>query len=161
MDKEARRRQEIRQAVANIREDILDRIVTISVGIGDIIDLEVERENIAEVALYLRDNPKLQFNYLSCVSGIDKLDRMEVAYHVHSLPMSLSLRLKATLDIDNPVVDSLVSVWPGANWHEREAYDLFGIKFEGHPDLRRIMLEDNFEGHPMRKSYPQPRGRSQ
>ncbi len=159
MQTNSEKRQDLRQALENIRADIGDRIVRISVVPENTIELEVKRENIAEAGLYLRDDPKLQFDFISCVSGVDKLQKMEVVYHVHSLPNSLSLRLKATLDIDNPIVDSLVPVWPGADWHEREAYDLFGITFNGHPDLRRIMLEDDFDGHPMRKSYPQPEGR--
>lgn len=159
MDTIARKRQNLRQALEVIRDDIRGRIINAWISSDDIIELEVKGVDIVEVAQCLRDNPRLQFDYISCVSGVDRLSWVEVVYHVHSLPNALSLRLKAKLDMNDPSVRSLVPVWPGANWHEREAYDLVGINFEGHPDLRRIMLEDDFQGHPLRKSYPQPQGR--
>lgn len=147
------------QTLETIRRGIRDAIVSIAIGSGDIIEIEVRREKMLEAAAYLRDNPELRFDFLSCVSGVDMLDRLQAVYHVHSLPNHLSLRLKATVDLTNPVVDSLVPVWPGANWHEREAYDLLGITFAGHPDPRRMLLEEDFEGHPLRKSYLPPKGR--
>ncbi|MCL5958166.1 MAG: NADH-quinone oxidoreductase subunit C [Chloroflexi bacterium] len=150
----------LQEVLSSIRSDLGERVVKLTVGAGDIVDLEIGREDLLGVAFYLRDNPKLSFNYLSSVSGVDRLDRIEVVYHMHSLSSHLTLCLRARLNVDNPVVDSLTPVWAGANWHEREAYDLFGIKFSGHPDLRRIMLEDDFDGHPLRKSYRLPRGRA-
>lgn len=152
-------KERIKQAVETIRLETSDRTVKLSLCPDDVIEMEVSPGDLVAKAFRLRDHPELLFDYLSCVSGVDRLDRMEVVYHVHSLKHGLTLRLKAVLDISEPTSESLVPVWPGANWHEREAYDLFGIKFVGHPNLRRIMLEDDFPGHPMRKSYTQPQGR--
>jgi NADH/F420H2 dehydrogenase subunit C len=150
-----------KEAIERIQADIPSRIKRVAIALGGIIELEISAVDLITVATYLRENPMLRFNFLSCVSAIDRRDAMEIAYHMHSLSQSLSLRLKTVLDANDPVVDSVVAVWPTANWHEREAYDLFGVSFRGHPDLRRIMLEDDFEGHPMLKSYPQITGRNQ
>jgi NADH/F420H2 dehydrogenase subunit C len=150
--------QRIGEAIARINEDLPGKLLSGTRGLGDIIVVYVKPEDLVQTAMYLRDNPYLQFNFLSCISAVDLLDRMELVYHMHSISRSLSLRLKTTLGISNPVVDSVASVWPTANWHEREAYDLFGVGFVGHPDLRRILLEDEFEGYPMLKTFPQPQG---
>ncbi len=80
--------------------------------------------------------------------------RFEVNYHIVSLDRRERLRLKVKLNGSDPIVHSVTGVWPTANWHERESYDLFGIRFDGHPDLRRILMPDDWEGHPLRKDYP-------
>lgn len=121
-----------------------------------LIRIEVAPEGVLAVARLLRDEPELAFNFLSCVSGTDMGDHIEVAYHFHSLSNALSLQMRVRLDRDEPVVDSLVPLWPGADWQEREAYDLVGIHFRGHPDLRRIMLSDDWVGHPLCKDYLPP-----
>ncbi len=119
--------------------------------------LMVPVAQIREVATYVRD--ELDFNYLSSVTGLDLIDdnKMEVVYHAYSINKGGGgLVLKVQVDRDEPVVPSLTPLWPGADFQEREAWDLYGIRFEGHPDLRRILLWDGFEGHPMRKDWREP-----
>ncbi len=132
---------------------------------GDISDDSRERfsgliipsEKLEEIASYVGD--ELGFNYLSSVTGVDLIEenKMEVVYHTYSIDQGGgSLTLKVQIDRDNPVVPSLVDTWPGAEFQEREIWDLFGIDFEGHPDLRRILLWEGFDGHPMRKDWKEP-----
>jgi NADH/F420H2 dehydrogenase subunit C len=120
---------------------------------GDYLALDIERENLVAVCRFLRD--QLGFDLLSCISGVDMLDHLESVYHVRSTTRNQLLQIKVRLDNEKPEVDSVVSVWPTANWLERETYDLFGIRFAGHPDLRRMLLDDDFEGHPLLKSFHQ------
>src|SRR5438552_6713150 len=120
---------------------------------GDFLGLEIDRTHLVAVCRFLRD--QLGFDLLSCISGVDMLDHIETVYHVRSLTRGELLQIKVRLDHEKPEVDSLVSVWPTANWLERETYDLFGIKFTGHPDLRRMLLDDDFVGYPLLKSFHQ------
>ncbi len=120
---------------------------------GDFLGIEVESTNLVAVCRFLRD--QLGFDLLSCISGVDMLDHLETVYHVRSLTRGQLLQIKVHLDHEKPEVDSVVSVWPTANWLERETYDLYGIKFSGHPDLRRMLLDDDFVGHPLLKSFHQ------
>jgi NADH-quinone oxidoreductase subunit C len=119
----------------------------------------VDPAEVVAIGTFLRDDPELAFASLMCLSGIDYGDRLAVAYHVHSMRHRHRFCLKADLPREPGAarLPSVVGVWPGANWHEREAYDLLGIVFEGHPDLRRILLPDDWEGHPLRKDYQFPR----
>lgn len=115
----------------------------------------IKREALLEVAAYLRD--ALGFEFLMDLTAVDypdREDRFEMVYHLYSFKTNLRLRLKAPVNGKEPVIDSLVPLWSGADWFEREVYDMFGIKFTGHPDLRRILMYDTFEGHPLRKDYP-------
>jgi NADH-quinone oxidoreductase subunit C len=117
----------------------------------------VPRNVLRDVAERCRADKNLQFNLLSDATALDRYPlepRFEVNYHLVSIPRSDRLRLQVGLSASDPVVDSLVSVWPGANWLEREIFDLMGIRFNGHPDLRRILMPDDWEGHPLRKDYP-------
>jgi NADH-quinone oxidoreductase subunit D/NADH-quinone oxidoreductase subunit C/D len=119
--------------------------------------LIVPADKIVEIGEYVRD--ELGFNYLSSVTGVDLIedDKMEVVYHTYNVSEGGgSLVLKVQVDREDPAVPSLVPVWPGADFQEREAWDLFGIKFDGHPDLRRILMWEGFEGHPMRKDWKEP-----
>jgi len=116
----------------------------------------IRRDDVADVCRLLRDDPELQFNYCSSVSGVDDTKTFWVVYHLYSIPKGHSLVLKADAGRDEPWVPSVAELWPGANWHEREAYDLYGIRFEGHPDLRRILLPEDWPGHPLRKDYEFP-----
>ena len=120
---------------------------------GDFLGLEVDSTSLVAVCRFLRD--QLGFDLLSCISGVDMLDHIETVYHVRSLTRGQLLQIKVRLDHDEPEVDSVVSVWPTANWLERETYDLYGIKFAGHPDLRRMLLDDDFVGYPLLKSFHQ------
>jgi NADH-quinone oxidoreductase subunit C len=116
---------------------------------------------IKDVCLELRNNPKTYFDFLSCLTGVDygvEAGRFGVAYHLASIPYQTQLVLKISEANDRnpdelPSFQSITSVYRTADWHEREAYDFFGIFFEGHPDLRRILLPDDWEGFPLRKDY--------
>ena len=114
-----------------------------------------------EIATFLRDDPRCAMDHFIDITAVDYLDRRspryEVVLHLRSMEKLHRIRLKARLDADgeeNPMIASLCSVWRGANWFERECYDMFGVEFEGHPDLRRILMYEEFEGHPLRKDYP-------
>jgi len=116
----------------------------------------VELGNLRRVAEFLRHDPELQFNFLTDVTATDHLPsepRFAVVYHLLSIPKKMVVRLRTWVDGKDPVVPSVTSIWPTANWHERETFDLFGIRFEGHPDLTRILLPLDWEGHPLRKDY--------
>ena len=122
--------------------------------------LVVKRDAWREIMRFLRDDPDLRYNFLMDLTAVDYLamgrtPRYEVVAHLYSLPHNQRVRLKAPVPDDDPRIDSLMPVWEGANWFEREVYDMFGITFDGHPDLRRILLYQGFEGHPLRKDYPQ------
>ena len=115
----------------------------------------IRREKIAGVCRYLRDEK--QFERLSGLTVVDRHPiepRFEVVYLLHSVSRSERLKLKVALPGDAADVESVTSVWPGANWYEREAFDLFGVRFNGHPDLTRIMMPQEWEGHPLRKDFP-------
>lgn len=120
----------------------------------------VKRDAWREVMRFLRDDAALRYNFLMDLTAVDNLTlgrtpRFEVVTHLYSLPHNQRLRVKAPVPEDDPHIDSLLPVWEGANWFEREVYDMFGITFDGHPDLRRILLYEGFEGYPLRKDYPQ------
>jgi NADH/F420H2 dehydrogenase subunit C len=120
---------------------------------GDYLGLDIEREHLLAVARFLRD--QLGFDLLSCISGTDMLDHLETVYHARSTVRGQLLQIKVRIDNVSPEVDSVVSVWPTANWLERETYDMYGIRFAGHPDLRRMLLDDDFEGYPLLKNFHQ------
>lgn len=120
---------------------------------GDYLALDIDRENLVAVSRFLRD--QLGFDLLVCISGVDMLDHLETVYHLRSIGRNQLLQLKVRVDHEKPEVDSIVSVWPTANWLERETYDMYGIRFTGHPDLRRMLLDDDFEGYPLLKNFHQ------
>lgn len=107
-----------------------------------------------EICLFLRDEPECEFDYLMCLSGVDFNDgNLGVVYHLSSMSRKHKIVLKANCTKENPHIQSVSDVWGTANWHEREAYDMYGIVFDEHPDLRRILLPDDWEGYPLRKDY--------
>ena len=106
-----------------------------------------------EIAQMLYDDPKMRFDFLCCLTGVDYPEHMEVIYNFYSLELDHYLCIKVKTPRSNPKVVSLQPIWKTADWHEREAYDLLGIEFVGHPNLTRILLEDDWEGHPLRKDY--------
>ena len=138
--------------------------------------IEVAPESLADVCLYLRDEKDLRFNYLNCISGVDYLEldpkkaakvdwqpHTEVVYHLWSLTHKHSLVLKVILprwkggvEGELPEVPSVAAIWPTADWHEREVYDLSGVRFVGHPALRPILCPEDWVGHPLRKDYEMP-----
>jgi NADH-quinone oxidoreductase subunit C len=119
------------------------------------VTLEIAPARIASICGYLKYDQR--FVRLSSVTAVDRHPaepRFEVVYHLHSIERNLRVRLKCRLAGGDPAIESVTSVWRAADWYEREVFDLFGIRFTGHPDLRRIMLPDDWEGHPLRKDYP-------
>ena len=117
----------------------------------------VERSWIREACALLRDDPNCPFNYLSDITAVDwfpSQPRFEVVYHLFSIPKRERVRLKVKLTGEMPALDSVTPIWPGANYFEREVFDLFGVRFNGHPYLRRLLMPENWEGYPLRKDYP-------
>lgn len=119
----------------------------------------VKAENLVEVCFFLRDDPAMDFKMPIDVCGVDYLNfkepRFEVVYHLFSLTNRQRIRLKVEVDEDHCEVPSVIDVWRGVDWFEREAWDMYGIRFVGHPDLRRVLMYEEFVGHPLRKDYPQ------
>lgn len=114
----------------------------------------VNAEKINPVCLFLRDEDALQFDSLSCLSGVDlDKDNLASVYHLYSMIHNHKLTLKVIIPKTNPVVPTVSDIWATADWHERESFDMMGIKYENHPDLRRILCPDDWEGHPLRKDY--------
>ena len=117
----------------------------------------IKRESIVDVARYLHDEPGLEFNQLSDIASVDFPDRevrFDVVYHLNSINQRQRIRLKAPVPEDDCEIASVYPVWRSAGFLEREVYDLMGIRFRGHPDLRRIFLPEDYDGHPLRKEYP-------
>jgi len=125
------------------------------------VSVMVKKEMIKDVCLFLRDEPSLKMDHLSDLTAVDYSrypgdtgPRFEVVYNMISILHRHRIRLKVRVPEEDPRVDSVSQIWHTANWHERETYDLMGIQFDGHPDLRRILLPEDWEGHPLRKEYP-------
>jgi NADH/F420H2 dehydrogenase subunit C len=118
---------------------------------GDIPAIQVAPADLLDVATHLRDD--LGFDLLSCVSGVDLVEYRQVVYHLRATARNWLLEMKVDVPTDSNMVDTVMGVWPTANWLERETYDMMGILFAGHPDLRRILLDDEFVGHPQLKSF--------
>ncbi len=119
--------------------------------------LKIQPARLLEAAAFLCDEDDLQFDYLMCLSGVDySKGILGVVYHCYSMTKGHKITIKVDVPAEKPDVPSVASVWPTANWHEREAYDLFGIRFAGHPDLRRILLPEDWDGYPLRKDYKVP-----
>ena len=120
--------------------------------------ITVQKNALIELFKFLRDDPELDFKFLMDLTAVDYLNRkdnrFEVVYHFYSLKHNHRLRVKVPVSEDDCTIDSVSSLWKTANWYEREVWDLYGIKFNGHPDMRRILLYEEFKGHPLRKDYP-------
>ncbi|MBI4352925.1 MAG: NADH-quinone oxidoreductase subunit C [Candidatus Omnitrophica bacterium] len=120
----------------------------------------IKREGIKDIASALRDDPQFDFNLLMDLFGVDYLHweekalRFEVIYNLYSLRKKHRLFIKAPVPEEDPSIDSVALVWPAADWYEREAWDMFGVRFKGHPNLKRILMYEEFQGHPLRKDYP-------
>jgi NADH-quinone oxidoreductase subunit C len=145
--------------VEAIRDAMPDSLLDVHL-FRDETTLIIKPEAIVNVARYLRDTKGLVFNFLSDISAVDyypeynRPGRFGVCYHLYSMLYNRRIRLKVFLPEDEPTVPSVTPVWRGAEWLEREIYDMMGINFKGHPDLRRVLLPDDWEGHPHRRDYP-------
>lgn len=123
-------------------------------GVLDVI-LTVRREDIPRVMRAAKDDPRLAFDYLRCLSGVDQMEQgLEVVYNLYSFKHAHNVTIKTLLPADDPQVATVTTVWNGALWHEREAHEMFGIVFQGHPDLRPLLLEEGLGYHPLLKSHP-------
>lgn len=141
-----------------IKEKFLDDVYETSEFRGDLVVI-LNKKIIKDAMQFLKTDSALQFNMLMDLTAVDYLwqgrtPRFDVVYHLFSMSKKHRIRIKAGVDEKDPMIDSLVSLWPIANWFEREVWDLFGIQFTGHPNLTRIMMYEGFEGHPLRKDYP-------
>ena len=118
----------------------------------------LSRDKIVEVTQFVKDDPSLDMDFLMDLTAVDYMDRkpirFEVVYHFYSLKHNHRVRIKVPVDEEDCIVESLVPLYKSANWFEREVWDLYGIKFKGHPNLKRILLYEGFKGHPLRKDYP-------
>jgi NADH-quinone oxidoreductase subunit C len=146
-----------KDAVEKIRERFPEEIREIKEHNGQI-SVIIRRDRVSDILKYLHSDPFLKFDLLKDLCGVDyykkKDPRFEVVYHIYSLQNRCLLRLRAEVPEDDCWIQSVSDVYAGANWPERECYDLFGIVFKGHPDLRRVLLPDDWEGYPLRKDYP-------
>ncbi len=143
------------RAVKKLNETLPHSIVEVSTFRGEI-TVVVTKKKIYEICKFLCSDPDLQFDFLTDLCGVDlfpQMPRFEVVYLLYSMKNTQRLRLKAKVG-ESESIASVESIWKAANWAEREVYDLFGIFFKNHPDLRRILLWDGYEGHPLRKDFP-------
>ena len=141
-----------------LKEKFGDSILSFETPVGDAFTV-VAPESVAQVAQHLAADEALDFDFLMCLSGVDlgvKETNLEVVYHFYSMTHRHNFVLKALLPKEKPHLPTVEHIWKTANWHEREAYDLYGIVFEGHSDLRRLLLPEDWEGHPLRKDYKEP-----
>lgn len=121
----------------------------------------VPREALLPVARALKEMPGVACDYLSNITALDLRDRLQVVYHLRGLASGAKVVLKVDVPREDPEVDSVTGLWPTADWHEREAWDLVGVRFRGHPNLQRILLWEGYEGHPLRKDFVDPRPKRQ
>ncbi len=122
--------------------------------LGDLPQVSIDREHTGPVCTLLKNDPRVGAKMLLCIAAVDLPDSLRMVYFLQSLEPERTLVLKTDLPHDDPVITSLTSVWRAADWYEREAHDLFGVVFEGHPDLSPLLLYDGFDGYPGRKEYP-------
>ncbi len=147
-----------KKAVDALKAKFPDAIVSDHAWRGDE-TVVIKREHLLEVCAFLRNDPELDFKMPIDVCGVDYLGhkepRFEVVYHLFSVTQRARIRLKVEVDEDDATVPSVIGIWRGVDWFERECWDMYGIRFEGHPELKRILMYEEFEGHPLRKDYPQ------
>ncbi|APF18278.1 NADH-quinone oxidoreductase subunit C [Caldithrix abyssi] len=119
--------------------------------------IKIAPDKTNQIAQFLRDEDDLKFDFLMCLSGVDLGENLGVVYHLYSMKLNHKIVLKTEVSKEKPDVHTVANIWRTADWHEREAYDLLGIHFVDHPDLRRILLPEDWEGHPLRKDYKPPK----
>ena len=136
---------------------LLEVLASFDVEIGATMDevvVSAKADDIPAICRLAKDDPRLDFDYLRCLSVVDYKERLEVVYHLFSLKKRHKMVIKTSVDPDKPDVPSIITVWRGADWFEREGHDLFGVVFKGHPNLAPLILYEGFEGFPGRKSFP-------
>jgi len=145
----------LHKLAAHLGDRLGSKLLGSEVVLGEL-TVEVARDNVSETMQFLRDDPACRFGCLIDICGVDypeREERFEVVYHLLSPWLNHRIRVRTRTDAASPV-PSIVTVFPAADWFEREAYDLYGILFEGHPDLRRLLTDYGFQGHPLRKDFP-------
>lgn len=146
---------EIEKVINELKVQFKDDITEFSIQFGDDV-IRIKREALQDIVRFLKKTPH-NFGMLldlTCVDYIGEELRFEMVYHLYSISNKNRLRLKIRLDENDLKIDSLTSFWGNANWLEREVFDMYGVRFNGHPDLRRLFMYDGFEGYPLRKDYP-------
>lgn len=124
--------------------------------LSDMLCVTVKKESVQSIFLFLRDDQELQYNFLTTLCGMHypQTEQLGVVYHVHSFVNNHRIRIKTVTELNDPKIPTITTIWPAANWMEREAYDFYGIQFEGHPNLKRILNMDEMTDFPMRKEFP-------
>ncbi len=148
----------------NLKELITDKVIekfgTALEEVSDFRDdicLTVSSDQIVAIGKFLKDDSDLQFITCKDITAIDwgtRKKRFTAVYHIYSFKLNCTLRIKANIDADPPAIETVTSVWRSADWYERETFDMYGIKFTNHPDLRRMYMPEGFEHHPLRKDFP-------
>lgn len=148
---EDRNRLVVEKLVAQFGEAIIDHE-----NVGDMFCITINSERILDIMTFLYNDRELSFNFLTTLCGMHYPEKSQlgVVYHLHSFTNNHRIRIKTAFLIDLPEIDTITTIWPAANWMEREAYDFFGIIFKGHPNLKRILNVEEMEAFPMRKEFP-------
>ena len=141
--------EDTRRAVCDKFSDAIEA----TADVAGVPTFTVKADAIVNVCSFLKEDSRFRFDYLMSLSAVDWPDRFEAVYHLYSIALKHYATLKVKLEKANPVIATVTGVWKGANWQEREVYDMFGIKFQGHPDLTRILMDPDWEGFPLRKDY--------
>lgn len=144
------------QVIDQLTSSFEGRFTNVSEPYG-LLTLETTRDNITQILSYLKNDSTLSFGFLTDITGIhypEQQNALGVIYHLHSLVNNVRVRIKVFIPVSNPTIPTATTLWNGANWMERETYDFFGILFEGHPNLVRILNVDDMEAFPMRKEFP-------
>jgi len=142
--------------IQKLQKNFPDSFISSNVYMGDL-SIKVDKKDIVKICTLLKEDSELEFILCEDVTAIDwskRKDRFTVVYHIFSLKHNFRLRIKADVDESDCAIDTVSSVWKTANWEEREVYDMFGINFNNHPDLRRMYMPEDFEYHPLRKDFP-------
>jgi NADH-quinone oxidoreductase subunit C len=156
LEKPAESSRNLPESLALLAANFPDEVWEASLSHGDAVAV-ASPGALRKIMEFLKNDSRLLFNVLLDVTAVDYLGReprFEVVYHLLSLPRNQRLRVKVRVPGEKPALDSMVGIWESANWLEREVWDMFGIEFAGHPDLKRILLYPEFQGHPLRKDYP-------
>jgi len=142
--------------IQKLKKNFPDSFIDFNVHMGDL-SVKVDKKNIVKICSYLKEDSELEFIFCEDVTAIDwakRKNRFTVVYHIFSFKHNFRLCIKADVDESDCAIDTVSTVWKTANWEEREVYDMFGISFNNHPDLRRMYLPEEFEYHPLRKDFP-------
>ena len=142
--------------VQKVKEHVGEANVEVTDAIGDL-SITVNKEKLFELAKFLKENPELEFVMCKDVTAVDwatRKKRFKTVYHIYSFKLNFTLRIKANLDEEPYQVESVTSLWESANWYERETFDMYGIEFVNHPDLRRMYMPEGFQYYPLRKDFP-------